>query len=278
MTKLFGLPMSTLAVIMAVLFAVCLLSVFIIWLSNRTMFRLGLRNVPRRGAQATLIVLGLMLGTLIITASFATGDSLAYSITKGSYDLLHRIDLVINFQGTDSTDGVTQVYVPQTSVATLQQQFANSPTIQSFAGFDFEALPVLDTRTNLSKPNVMLAGADPQQLASVGGLTLQSGGKADLTQLTGNNVFVSKMTADKLNVKSGDTLTVFVNGKQQDLHVAGIVKNEGAAGVLGSGGVNDSGGMSAPLALVQQLTGHTGQVNLVAVTLRGTERSTVKLA
>jgi putative ABC transport system permease protein len=278
MTKLFGLPMSTLAVIMAVLFAVCLLSVVAIWISNRTMFRLGLRNVPRRGAQATLIVLGLMLGTLIITASFATGDSLAYSITKGSYDLLHRVDLLINFQGTDSTDGVTQVYVPQTDVATLQQQFVNSPTIQSFAGFDFEALPVLDTRTNLSKPNVMLAGADPQQLASVGGLSLQSGGSADLTQLTGNNVFVSKMTADKLNVKNGDTLTVFVNGKQQSLHVVGIVKNEGAGGVLGNGDINDAGGISVPLALVQQMTGHANQVNLVTVTLRGTERSTLKLA
>jgi putative ABC transport system permease protein len=277
MTKLFGLPMSTLAVIMAVLFAICLLSVLVIWLSNRTMFRLGLRNIPRRGAQATLIVLGLMLGTLIITASFATGDSIAYSVTKGTYDQLHRVDLLINFQGTDTTNGVTQVYVPQGGVATLQQQFANDPTIQTFTGLDLEVLPVLDTRTSLSKPDVTLAGADPQQLAAIGGLTLQSGGNADISQLTGNNVFVSKQTADKLDVKKGDTLTVFAGGKQQALHVLDIVKNQGTAGVINQD-MRSGGGISAPLALVQELTGHTGQVNLVAVTLHGTERSTVGLS
>src|SRR6185312_17068090 len=139
-------------------------------------------------------VLGLMLGTLIITASFATGDSIAYSITKGTYDQLHRVDLLINFQGSDTSNGVTQVYVQQGGVATLQQAFANDPIIQTFTGFDFEQLPVLNTRTNLSKPDVTLAGVDPQQLGAIGGLTLQSGGKADMSQLTGNNVYVSKQT------------------------------------------------------------------------------------
>src|SRR6185312_4202697 len=118
------------------------------------------------------------------------------------------------------------------------------------------------------------AGVDPQQLGAIGGLTLQSGGKADMSQLTGNNVYVSKQTAGKLDVKKGDTLSVFANGQRQDLHVLDIVKNEGASGVL-SGDSRSGGGISVPLALAQQLTGHTGQVNLVAVTLHGTERSTV---
>ena len=43
-------------------------------------FKLGLRPIPRRRAQSTLIVLGLMLATLIITAAFITGDTLSHTI------------------------------------------------------------------------------------------------------------------------------------------------------------------------------------------------------
>lgn len=274
MTKLFGLQMTTLAAILAVLFAICVLSVLGIWLSNRTMFKLGLRNVPRRGAQTTLVVLGLMLGTLIIAASFTTGDSITYSVTKGTYDQLKRVDLLLNFQGTNTDNGVTSVYVKEDTVGTLQQAFPNDPNIQQFNGFDFETLPVLDTRTNLSKPDVTLAGSDSQQLGQIGGLTLTSGGKADLSQLTGDNVFVSKQTAGKLDVKKGDTLSTYANEQPHQLHVVGIVNNEVASGVL-RGDSSSGGGITASLPLVQQITGHTGQVNLVAVTLHGNERSSV---
>jgi len=274
MNKLFGVPLTTIAAVMAVLFVLCLISVVAIWLSNRTMFRIGLRNIPRRRGQALLIVLGLMLGTLIITASFATGDSLSYSITKATYDTLKRIDLVINFQGTDAFTGATAVYVPQSGVETLQQHFQNDPNIERFTGMVVEQFPVLDTRTNLSKPNVFVTGIDPAQVSAIGGLTLVSGGKADLQQLTGNNVFVDQDAADKLDIKTGDTLTVFTQGGQQQLHVVGIVKNELASGEFDNG-PNQSGGLAAPLALVQQITGHAGQVNFVAVTLRGGVRGSV---
>lgn len=275
MNKLFGVPLPTIALVMAILFAICLVTVAVIWLSNRTMFRIGLRNIPRRRGQAILIVIGLMLGSLIITASFVTGDSLSYSTTKATYDTLGRIDLALNFQGSNSFYGVTAVYVPQSGVDALQQRFQNDPDIQRFTGMEIEQLPVLDTRTNLSKPNVYIAGIDPAQIEAIGGLTLADGGKADLRQLTGTNVFLNQDAADKLDAKAGDTLTVFTKGGQQTLHVVGIVKNQLTAGALDRG-PNAGGGLAAPLPLVQQMTGHAGQVNFVAVTLHGDERSSVK--
>jgi putative ABC transport system permease protein len=275
MNKLFGVPLSTIALVMAILFAICLMAVVVIWLSNRTMFRIGLRNIPRRRGQSLLIVLGLMLGTLIITASFATGDSLSYSTTKATYDTLRRIDLVINFQGTNTLAGATAVYVPQSGVEMLQQRFQSDPNIERFTGMLVEQLPALDTRTNLAKPNVFVVGIDPAQISAIGGLTLASGGKADLQQLTGNNVFLNQDAADRLDAKAGDTLTLFVNGSQQQVRVAGIVKNELASGDFDNG-PNRSGGLAAPLPLVQQMTGHAGQVNFVAVTLRGGVRGSVQ--
>src|ERR1700680_1118552 len=47
---------------------------------NRVLLKMALRNVPRRRAQTVLILFGLMLATLIITASLSVGDTLNYSL------------------------------------------------------------------------------------------------------------------------------------------------------------------------------------------------------
>ena len=82
MNELFGISMTTLMLWLLGAFAICLGFVLAIAIANRTMFRLGLRNIPRRRAQSMLVVLGLMLATLITTAAFTVGDSLDHSITR----------------------------------------------------------------------------------------------------------------------------------------------------------------------------------------------------
>ena len=57
---------------------------------------MGLRNIPRRASQTTLIVIGLMLSTMIITAAFTTGDTVDYSITKQTYDLFGHADILLD--------------------------------------------------------------------------------------------------------------------------------------------------------------------------------------
>ena len=95
MTKMFGVPMQNIMVALVIITALCLSSVaFIAW-RNRTMFLMGLRNIPRRKAQTVLIVFGLMLATVIITRALTIGDTLAYSTKKQVYDQAGPIDLVV---------------------------------------------------------------------------------------------------------------------------------------------------------------------------------------
>ena len=55
---MFGIPMQNIMVALVIITAICLSSVaFIAW-RNRTMFLMGLRNIPRRKAQTILIVFG----------------------------------------------------------------------------------------------------------------------------------------------------------------------------------------------------------------------------
>ena len=74
MEKLFGVPVNQLMVALLVVFGVGVAVMVVVAIRNRVIFKLALRNAPRRRAQAALIVLGLMLATLLFSASFATGD------------------------------------------------------------------------------------------------------------------------------------------------------------------------------------------------------------
>ncbi|MEK7248426.1 MAG: hypothetical protein AAB092_08145, partial [Chloroflexota bacterium] len=94
MDAMFGLSMNTILYVLVGLLAFSLLLTLLVFLRNRIIFMIGLRNIPRRVSQTVLIVIGLMLSTVIITAAFTTGDTVDYSITKQAYDLFGHVDTV----------------------------------------------------------------------------------------------------------------------------------------------------------------------------------------
>src|SRR3970040_3027349 len=96
MDSLFGISMNAIMIVLVALLAVSLAAVMLVFLRNRIIFFMGLRNIPRRTAQTVLIVIGLMLSTVIITAAFTTGDTVDYSVTKQTYDLLGHTDIVLD--------------------------------------------------------------------------------------------------------------------------------------------------------------------------------------
>jgi hypothetical protein len=92
MEKIFGLPMGRPRRGARRPARLLLVPVVATIVFQRVMFRIGIRNIPRRRAQTILIVLGLMLSTLIMSSALGFGDSLNYSIKKGVYDRLGPVD------------------------------------------------------------------------------------------------------------------------------------------------------------------------------------------
>ncbi|MEX1253408.1 MAG: FtsX-like permease family protein [Dehalococcoidia bacterium] len=270
MQEVFGIPMSTIMFVVVAIFALSLLSVAYIFISNRVMFKMGLRNLPRRGLQTGLVVMGLMLATLIITAAFTTGDTVDYSISNLAYDDLQRSDLGVTFADVDEDKGGDPVYFSDSIADGLESRFANDPDIEGYLPFLFEPVAASNERTGLSEPAVTLAGIDPQRLAALGGLRVAGGGAADLASLGADEVFLTEATADELDAEAGDTINVVVEEQALQLTVAGIVKDEVASG--GRDVFNDPngpGGAVVSLATAQQLTGHEGQINYLTVALKG---------
>jgi putative ABC transport system permease protein len=277
MEELFGIPMQTIMYVLLGIFAVSMLSVGYIFVANRVMFKMGLRNLPRRGLQTGLVVIGLMLATLIITASFTTGDTIDHSISARAYDHWQRTDLNINLRGDQSEDAVgPAVYVPEDAAGQLNQQFTNDADIELFVPFLYEKAAATNHATLLSEPNANIVGVDADALNQAGGLRLAEGGTFDLTQLGVTDVLVSERTAEELEIGAGEPIALFVAGSQFDATVAGVVKDEQASGTLGDfDDLNRAGGVAVPLATLQDWTDHQGQINYISVTLKGDVRSTV---
>ncbi len=92
MADLFGISMTTIMLVLLALLAVCLLSVAWVAWRRPVIFKLGVRNIPRRRAQTSLIVVGLMLSTMIIAAALGTGDTIDYSMSADVYDNVGHVD------------------------------------------------------------------------------------------------------------------------------------------------------------------------------------------
>ena len=80
MEELFGVSMDIImAVLLAIFLPVIAVVAYMAW-RNPVMLKLGLRNIPRRKSQTSLIIVGIMMSTLIMAAAFGTGDSITFSI------------------------------------------------------------------------------------------------------------------------------------------------------------------------------------------------------
>ena len=97
MDELFGIPMESLAVGIVVALALVVSVVGVLAVRNRIFFKLGIRNVTRRRARTSLIVLGLMLGTTIIASALVTGDT----IRTAAITSLGQTDELVSVRGAE---------------------------------------------------------------------------------------------------------------------------------------------------------------------------------
>lgn len=286
MNDLFGLPIATLAIVLGGLLGVAVITVGILGMANPTMMKFGLRNIPRRGLQSLLVIVGLALATLITTAAFVSGDTVDHSLTKDSYQVFGRSDLDITWTGErmfgrDSGAAVEgqPVYAQGAAVAALEARFAGDPDVAAFLPFVTAPAPVTNLRTGDAKPAIQVTGVDFGRLATVGGLRLTSGGTADPAALGQDGVFLSKRAADDLRAMAGDTLTIATAEGMHNVRVVGIVVDELASGVLGLTYSNVPGGLVMPIERVRTLAGLRGdEISSLTVSLNGDRARARELA
>jgi putative ABC transport system permease protein len=277
MDAMFGIPMNTIMIVLLVLLGVAFLTVILIFLRNRIIFLLGVRNIPRRVSQTILIIIGLMLSTVIITAAFTTGDTVDYSITKQAYDLFGHADIVIDGEvGGSSTVADENANISGEEYQTFLQEFdsAGIPNADGAVGVLIEFVPVVNQDTGLSEPNVGLTGVDADRVdAFPDFIDADSGDELALSELSDSEVLVNESAADELDAEPGQTIEIFVQGEGHTYTVAAIVKDRGITGALDSGSPE---GVVMSLDEASTLFGHE-EVTFILVSVAGGVRDTLPL-
>ncbi|MEX0762417.1 MAG: FtsX-like permease family protein [Dehalococcoidia bacterium] len=259
MEKLFGLPLNDLMIALIIVFGIGVLVMSVLALRNRVVFRMGARNVPRRRAQTMLIVMGLMLATLLFSASFATGDTVTNSIRMDALTNLGRVDMSVQSETTDSTG--RRARFDEDTFITVQLALAGVPEVDGVAPLLTAQAPVLNPATLLSDPVVNVLGMNPFHMEGFDDLVDADGNALPLSNLGPGEVLISAATAEETGATTGSEVSTFFGAQPTQLTVAGVYESGG-----NPAGPNS---MVLPLAMLQELTGAEGQVTSVIISNAG---------
>ncbi len=282
MENIFGIPVTSIMNVLLVIFGLCLLIGAYILIRNRIVFRMGVRNIPRRPAQTVLIIVGLMLSTMIVAAALATGDTLNHSIRADVYNYLGYTDQVISRGGDGQTDvaegdldaaagGESGARVSMSLLETLREETADVEAIDGYMAVVSENVPAIVGQAERAEPVTTMFGLEPGAVEQFAGLRDLDGNTIDLNDLAENEVVVSESLADALAIGEGDQFTIFVQNAPHEMTVFAVGEDSFLTGVQSP---ETPGGFSMPLAHAQQLAGFDAdEVSSIAVTNAGDEIS-----
>ncbi len=264
MNTLFGLSMDTLMRVLLGAFLLVTALTAVLALRNRLFFRLGMRNLPRRRAQTTLIIFGLMLSTVIFTSAFGAGDSLSHSGRVQATNSLGAIDETVtsgNLDGASGGRGGTPIadYFSAGLASRIRAGVAPG-TVDGVVGIAQESVPPTDLTSRQTKNAAQLLGVPTAYPSAFGPLTTIGGATVTLAQLSVGQIYLSRTMADKLNAHAGDHVRIFVANAPVNLTVRAVLQSSYLAGYTD---------LLLPLNRMQGLIGKTGQVNRILISNTG---------
>ena len=266
--------MTSIMTVLVILLAICLLSVAWVALRKPVVFKMGMRNIPRRKAQTTLIVVGLMLSTLIISAALGTGDTMNNSVNAAVYSGLARVDEVVTASDTAkvSTGNISATTkIPIAALDKVNAALAGDQDVSATLGLLYAPVPAINPSANLAKPIVNLVGADLNGVKAFGGVDVKSGSLDFSGMPAGQHWLVaSEKLADDLNLKAGDALTVIYKGADVQFTVQGIANNTFLTGNIAPNPDGTDGfGALVDLTDLQTLTNQPDTLSSVVVSNTG---------
>jgi putative ABC transport system permease protein len=273
MSPFFGIPPLTVAGWMAAAVAVVLVGLLLFAAVNRVLLKMALRNIPRRRAQTVLILFGLMLATLIITASLSVGDTLSYSLQAIQLRQIGGVDEAITkqpagqyVQGTSTADAY---FFNDAQAADVIAKSKSDSNIAAAAGVVAAPGSMIDTTTSQSSSeNVSVFGV-PADFGSVWG-TLHSatGANLDVATLAPGEVYIGDQLGTTLNAHKGDTLQLFVDGHPTQATVRDVLDTEINPSIANHGPIVNS--VLMPIATMRTVIARASGYNVIFLHNHGT--------
>jgi putative ABC transport system permease protein len=210
--ELFGVPTQQLLWILLAVFGAAALILGLSALRNRVSFRMAARNLPRRRTQTILVVLGLMLATMLFSASFTTGDTLTNSLRLQSLENLGQVDIQVQAAGASGqqqfgdTSSERAGYFDAKVADEVRDRLSDENHVSGVAPAAIETVPVTAKGSDLSEPSTDVLGLDQEQMEDFDTLTTSSGKKLDPADLGKDEIYLSADAAEGLDVENGDVI------------------------------------------------------------------------
>ena len=271
MQELFGLSMNVIMIALLAIFLAAMGIVLLLGLRNRVVLKLGLRPIPRRPGQTVLIIVGVMLSTVIISAAFGTGDTLSFSIRNDVLKSLKTIDEVIvpAKAGAEDSFGAPP-YIPYERFQELRSQLSDNEDIDGLAPQVAESAPAVNLTTRLSEGRMNVVGLDPAFMSGFDRFKKPSGEEVVLEDLAQGEAYVNAEAARELEAVAGHDIRLFIEDEPITLTVRAVVNKGGLAGRDPT--------LIVPLDLAQAIFGKAGQINNIVVSNRGDQTSGAELS
>ena len=223
---------------------------------QRVSFRIAMRNVRRGRWRTVLIVLGLLVGTAIVSGSLVINDTVGTVETHFVYISYGFTDEAI-YNSSVAQGSAPYAFFPYG----VYQSIANrTPSESLIAGTTPEILDtgsVYDQTTGVPEPGAGIVGVDPNASALLGVFTYDNG-TTTAGPLPGE-VLLDDQLASNLGASAGDRVVLY-GATQIPLVVQGIVKDDTRGGFFGENNA------FVTLATAQAFANESGAVNYIAVT------------
>jgi putative ABC transport system permease protein len=291
--ELFGVPTQQLMWILLAVFGASALILGLSALRNRVSFRMAARNLPRRRTQTILVVLGLMLATMLFSASFTTGDTLTNSLRVQSLENLGQVDVQVQADGSNAsgqqqfgdTSSERASYFDAAVTGEVRDRLSDENHVSGVAPVAIETVPVTAKGSDLSEPSTNVLGLNQERMKGFDSLTAASGKTLDPSDLGKDEIYLSADAAKGLDVEMGDVIEATF--AQRSGATAAPNAPPTAAGIPGAlpiprpseltvDGVYESGAnpasstsMVMPLQRLQERVGEEGKINAVLITHKG---------
>ncbi len=272
MDELFGVPISSIAVVLGILFLIIVSMLAYIGVRNTILVRMAIRNVQRRPARGMLIIIGLMLATAIISSAFTTGDSITFSIKKGATDSLRSLDELIRVD--DGSPVWENRPLPDEFDESIFQEVGPlleaDPNVDGVLPVLVETVAVVNTRTQQFEVESLFAGVDPSRANTFESLSDTEGNPADVASLGPDEVYIDLEGAEELEARPGDVLGVVLRSEElKQLRVRAVLDGWYAKGSNEETTSVSKVVLMVPLDRAQELLDKEGLLTYILVSNRG---------
>ena len=236
------------------IFSIIIIILLIMILRNKIIFKLGIRNLIRRKIYTMIVILGLMIGTGVISSSLVIGDTMDNMIETEVLKNYYTTDeIIVGLKPTGTTDYFNY------SIFTQINNEINKEYIDGISPSILDRVAVLNLDTNLSEPIVIFKGVDFDYTDNFGSFYDLDNKK--ITNLNDNELMIGKNTADDFDAEVGHKLILYVANTPYNFTIKHILKAKERAG----GGI----GLYVTLNTAQELLDKPDEINRIIISNNG---------